>query len=62
MQEMWVQSPGREDPQEKEMATCSTLLAWGILWTEEPDGLQSTGSRKSQTGFSDLTATTTMLT
>ena len=35
MQEMWVQSLG------KEMAAHSSILAWEILWTEEPDGLQS---------------------
>ena len=62
MQELWVQSPGQEDTQEKEMATHSTILAWKTPWTEEPDGLQSMGSRKSQTWFSDLIATTTMLT
>ena len=31
---------GWEDPQEKEMAAHSSILAWRILWTEEPDGLQ----------------------
>ena len=41
MQETWVQSLGREDPLEKEMATHSSILAWRILWTEEPGGLQS---------------------
>ena len=41
MQEMWVQSLGGEDAQEKEMATHSTILAWEIPWTEEPGGLQS---------------------
>ena len=30
MQEMWVQSLGREDPLEKEMATHSSILAWEI--------------------------------
>ena len=35
---------GREDPLEKEMATHSSILAWRIPWTEEPGGLQSTGS------------------
>ena len=44
MQEMWVQSLGREDLLEKEMATHSSILAWEIPWTEEPGGLQSTGS------------------
>ena len=37
---------------EKEMATHSRILAWRILWTEEPGGLQSTGS-KSRTRLSD---------
>ena len=41
MQETWVQSLGREDPLEKEMATHSGILAWRIPWTEEPCGLQS---------------------
>ena len=40
-----VQSLGSEDPLEKEMATHSSILAWKIPWTEEPGGLQSTGSR-----------------
>ena len=40
MQVTQVQSVGREDPLEKEMATPSSLLAWEIPWTEEP-GLQS---------------------
>ena len=34
---------------EKEMATHSNILAWRIPWTEEPDRLQSMGSRKNQT-------------
>ena len=37
--------PGSEDPLEKEMATHSSILAWRIPWTEEPGGLQSTGSQ-----------------
>ena len=36
-----VQSLGREDPLEKEMATQSSILAWRIPWTEEPGRLQS---------------------
>ena len=40
--------PGLEDPLEKEIATHSKVLAWRILWTEEPGGLQSMGSQ-SQT-------------
>ena len=43
MQETWVQSMGREDPLEKEMATHSSILAWKIPWTEEPGGLPSMG-------------------
>ena len=39
MQEMQVQSLGWEDPLEKEMATQSSILAWRIIWTEEPGGL-----------------------
>ena len=39
--ETWVQSLGREDPLEKEMATHSSTLAWKISWTEEPGRLQS---------------------
>ena len=45
MQEMEVQSLGWEDTLEKEMATHSSILVWEIPWTEEPDGLQSTGSK-----------------
>ena len=40
MQETWVWSLGREDSLEKEMATHSSIIAWEIQWTEEPDGLQ----------------------
>ena len=39
MQKTWVQSLDWEDPLEKEMATHSSILAWGIPWTEEPGGL-----------------------
>ena len=45
VQETQVQSLGQEDPLEKAMATHSSILAWRILWTEKPDGLQSTGSQ-----------------
>ena len=37
----WVWSLGQEDALEKEIATHSSILAWRILWTEEPGGLQS---------------------
>ena len=52
-QEMQVWSLGWEDPLEKEMATHSSILAWEIPWREEPGGLQSVGSPKSQTLLSD---------
>ena len=44
---------GQEDPLEKDMATHSSIRAWKIPWTEELGGLQSMGSQKSQTQFSD---------
>ena len=53
MQKMQVQSLGQEDPLEEEMATHSSILAWEILWTEEPGGLQSMGSQKSWTRLSN---------
>ena len=37
--------PGQEDPLEEEMATHSSILAWEIPWTEEPEGIQSMGSQ-----------------
>ena len=46
MQETWVQSLGWEDPLKKGMATHSNILAWKIPGTEEPGGLQSTGSQR----------------
>ena len=52
MRETWVQSLGREDLLEKEMATHSSILAWKMPWTEEPDGVA-----KSQTQLSNLTFT-----
>ena len=38
--------PGQEDPLEEEMATCYSIFAWKIPWTEEPGRLQSMGSQK----------------
>ena len=52
MQETWGQSLGQEDPQEKEMATHSSILAWEIPWREELGGLQAMGLQ-SQTRLSD---------
>ena len=46
IRETQVQSLGREDPLEKEMATHSSTLAWKIPWTEEAGGLQSVGSQR----------------
>ena len=47
MRETQVQSPGQEYPLEKGMATHSSILAWSIPWTEEPDGLQSLWLKES---------------
>ena len=49
---MMVQSLGREDLLEKEVATHSRILAWRIPWTEDPGGLQD-GVIKSWTPLSD---------
>ena len=46
VQETRVRFLGQENPLEKEMATLSSILAWRILWTEEPDGLQAMGSHR----------------
>ena len=40
---------GGEDPLEEEMAAHSSTLAWETPWTEEPGGLQPTGSQRSDT-------------
>ena len=46
MWETWVQSLGWEDPLEEGMASHFSILAWRILWTEEPGGLQSMRSQR----------------
>ena len=46
VRETRVQSLGREDPLEKEMATHSRILAWRIPWMKEPGGLQSMGLQR----------------
>ena len=51
MQETLVRSLDGEDPLEKGMATCSSILAWRIPWTKEPGGLQSMGLKR----VSDMT-------
>ena len=46
-QEAQVQSLGQDDPLEEEMATHSSIVAWRIPRSEEPGGLQSTGSQRA---------------
>ena len=46
LQETQVRFLGQEDPLEKGMATHSSILAWRILWREEPGGLQSMGLQR----------------
>ena len=46
MQETRIQSLGREEPLEKEMATHSSTVAWKIPWMGEPGRLQSMGSQR----------------
>ena len=45
--ETWVPSLGQEDPLEEGMATHSSILAWRILWTEEPGGYSPWGHKES---------------
>ena len=59
MQETWVRSPDREDPQEEEMATHSSILAWRIPGTEEPGGLQPMGLQESGKDIASKPPTTT---
>ena len=54
---MRVQSLGKEDPLEEEMATHSSILAWRTPWTEEPGELQSMGSQRVGHYWSDLART-----
>ena len=49
MKEIQVRFLGQDDPLEKEMATHSSILAWRILWAEDPGRLQSMGSQESDT-------------
>ena len=44
--EIWVRSLGWEGSLEKDMATHTSILAWRILWTEEPAGLWFIGSHR----------------
>ena len=54
IQETQIWSLGREDALEKETATRSSILAWRIPWTEEPDGLQSMGSQRVRHGWARM--------
>ena len=51
---MPVESLGREDRLEEDLATHSSVLAWRIPWTGEPGGLQSMGSQRVRHNGSDL--------
>ena len=53
VQETQVRSLGQEDPLAEGMATHSSILAWRIPWAEEPSGLQSMESQKSQKPLSN---------
>ena len=44
--EAQIQSLGQENPLQEDTATHSSILAWGIPWTEEPGGLKSIGSQR----------------
>ena len=57
VQEMQVQSLHQEAPLERQVVTCSSVLAREIPWTEEPCGLQSMGSHMSMTHLSNKTTT-----
>ena len=59
MQKTWVRSLGWEDLLEKEMANHSSILAWRIPWTEDPDRLQSMGSQRVGHNLSDFPFTFT---
>ena len=58
MQEAWVRSLGREDPLEHAMAIHSSILAWKIIWTEEPGGLHGVAKRWTQPSTHTQTHTT----
>ena len=61
MQENQVQSLGQEDPLKKEMATHSSILAWEILWREEPGGLYFVGLQRVGQDWATELSTFTML-
>ena len=45
-QEMWVESPGWEDPLEEDMEIYFSILSWEIAWTEKPGSLKSMGLQR----------------
>ena len=53
MPEIWVQFLGQEDSLEEDMTAHFSIIAWRIPWTEEPDGLQFIGNKKSKMTLSD---------
>ena len=55
MQETWIRSLGREDPLEKGKATHSSVLAWEIPWTEEPDPSSFMPSSRGSSPLGDQT-------
>ena len=55
IRETQVQSLSWEDPLEKGKATYSSILAWRIPWTEDPDGLQSMGSKRIRHNWANNT-------
>ena len=58
VQKTWVQSLGEENPLEKGIATHSNILAWRILWREEPSRLRSMGSQRESDMTEQLTLPT----
>ena len=62
LQETQVWSLGQDDPLEEGKTTYSSILAWRIPWTEEPVGLQSTGSQRVEHDWRDLEHTHATLT
>ena len=61
VQETQVWSLSQEDPLEKGMTTHSSILSWRIPWTEEPGGLQSTGSQRIRQDWMTLTSTSSVI-
>ena len=61
MQETRAWSLGGENPLEEDMATHSSIFAWRMPWTEDPDGLWSTGSPRVRHNWSNLAHTHTCI-